>query len=189
MLAQSVDLVEHDDQIDFIVGLAATIGQAHVLLHGVAARFLVWLQVVHLLIKESLTLRRIADADQRHAAQRVLEKVAVCNGLLHASINTAHHFASDHADLVKNEKLRVREVRLELGQMLVVCNVCKERWIKPMYETVDRRRVKANIEGGRTCRSSDAYKILEQTFILQLLQSCFQRQSLACACGTQEQQT
>ena len=53
--------------------------------------------------------------------------------------------------------------------MLVACNVCKERWIKPMYETVNRRRVKADVKGGRTCRSSDAHKVLQHTFICQLL--------------------
>ena len=114
--------------------------------HWSGRGFRMRLRVVKLLFKYSLTLCRVADADQGKTAANFPSWILGGCRLVHARRNTAHHFPPEHAGFVEYENLRVLQICLQVHELLGVLQFLEQPWVKPLDETVYGSGVEADVE-------------------------------------------
>ena len=112
-LGQTVRLRQNDDLSEFGIDGESTIRQENGAGIRCIDRFLMWQYVIDLLIHDRFTLSRITHAHARNATERMVVGISPRFRLRTSRIDTAHHLAADHTDLVQNEELRAAEMLLE----------------------------------------------------------------------------
>ena len=113
-MLQTVYCLQNDDFIEAVIDLQASVRKEHFLCRWSGRGFGMRLRVVKLLLKDSLTLCRVTDADQRKAASNLPSWILGGCRLVHARRNTTHHFPPEQAGFVEYENLRVLQICLQV---------------------------------------------------------------------------
>ena len=124
--------------------------------HGCPVCVGVWIEIIELLIKESLALCRISDTDEREAAADVAAWIRICHCLMQARVHSAHHLTSDHTDFIDDDDLSLIEMCLKLSQTFGMGECLEETRVEPLDQAVYGRRIEANIQSCCSSRRGDA---------------------------------
>ena len=191
-------LCQYDHFREFGIDIQSTVREQDATRVALVDRSLMRDHIIDLLIHDGFALRGVANADAGDATERVIGGVGPSGRLGAAGIDAAHHLAADHTDFVEDEQFRFSKVFLECVELVGVGEVGEVRRSEPVDEPMHRRRVEAEVEGGRPGRGTDADEAIGINLrgqvgcrqgALQFLQGGLHGTGLARACGSEEQES